>query len=326
MRVPFRHIAGHLVWSTSGSVWAIWRISPVGGRYVPTRVRDELLGRVTSLVRSLAGRRACSGSPPASTRPRLPIRWSTASTGSVFRPGARVPLSGWTCWPVRRCTAAPCGWRSRCPSRTAGSTSPRPVRRCGRSCPGPWACRPHRCPQTRCPSTPSRPVGSRRQSEAVCPCAPHLRRRSCGWCSTRCIGAWKSRCSRMPSSRLCTEAGSPTVSCAPPTPTSGRCASPKAAARSSRTRTAAAGTTSRTGSRSRRAAAGRRAGSRGGARTARRRCCAAGCRWSARRAPGTRRISRSPSSPQHEPSTPRTCSHSWNPWTSRSTSPWTFRW
>ncbi|MET7621953.1 ATP-binding protein [Streptomyces sp. NPDC005408] len=55
MRIPFRHIAGHLVWSTSGSVWAIWRISPVGGRYVPTRVRDELLGRVTSLVRSLAG-------------------------------------------------------------------------------------------------------------------------------------------------------------------------------------------------------------------------------------------------------------------------------
>jgi hypothetical protein len=55
MRIPFRHIAGHLVWSTSGSVWAIWRVAPVGGRYVPTRVRDELLGRVTSLVRSLAG-------------------------------------------------------------------------------------------------------------------------------------------------------------------------------------------------------------------------------------------------------------------------------
>ncbi|MCX4515928.1 ATP-binding protein [Streptomyces sp. NBC_01619] len=55
MRIPFRHIAGHLVWSTSGSVWAIWRVSPMGGRYVPARVRDELLGRVTALVRSLAG-------------------------------------------------------------------------------------------------------------------------------------------------------------------------------------------------------------------------------------------------------------------------------
>jgi len=55
MRIPFRHIAGHLVWSTSGSVWAVWRVAPVGGRYVPARVRDELLSRVTGLVRSLAG-------------------------------------------------------------------------------------------------------------------------------------------------------------------------------------------------------------------------------------------------------------------------------
>ncbi|WP_329046856.1 MULTISPECIES: ATP-binding protein [unclassified Streptomyces] len=55
MRIPFRHIAGHLVWSVSGTVWAIWRVTPVGGRYAPPQVRDELLSRVTSLVRSLAG-------------------------------------------------------------------------------------------------------------------------------------------------------------------------------------------------------------------------------------------------------------------------------
>ncbi|MFJ5218760.1 ATP-binding protein [Streptomyces sp. NPDC088354] len=55
MRIPFRHIAGHLVWSTSGAVWAVWRVGPMGGRYVPARVRDEVLGRVTGLVRSLAG-------------------------------------------------------------------------------------------------------------------------------------------------------------------------------------------------------------------------------------------------------------------------------
>ena len=55
MRVPIRHIAGHLVWSSVGSVWAIWRAQPIGGRYVPGRVRDELLGRVTALVRSLPG-------------------------------------------------------------------------------------------------------------------------------------------------------------------------------------------------------------------------------------------------------------------------------
>ncbi len=55
MRIPFRHIAGHLVWSTSGTVWALWRVAPVGGRYVAPQVRDEILSRVTSLVRSLAG-------------------------------------------------------------------------------------------------------------------------------------------------------------------------------------------------------------------------------------------------------------------------------
>ncbi|MGW0778432.1 ATP-binding protein [Streptomyces sp. NPDC002835] len=54
MRVPFRHVAGNLVWSASG-VWAVWRVDPTGGRYVPARVREELLDRVTGLVRSLSG-------------------------------------------------------------------------------------------------------------------------------------------------------------------------------------------------------------------------------------------------------------------------------
>ncbi|MER6691308.1 ATP-binding protein [Streptomyces minutiscleroticus] len=66
MRVPIRHIAGHLVWSTHGSVWALYRLHPgpderghreetVQGTYVPAAVRDEQLARVTHLVRSLSG-------------------------------------------------------------------------------------------------------------------------------------------------------------------------------------------------------------------------------------------------------------------------------
>ncbi|MET8571952.1 ATP-binding protein [Streptomyces sp. NPDC004783] len=66
MRVPVRHIAGHLVWSTHGSVWAIYRLHPgpdgdgqraeiVQGTYVPAAVRDEQLAKVTHLVRSLSG-------------------------------------------------------------------------------------------------------------------------------------------------------------------------------------------------------------------------------------------------------------------------------
>lgn len=66
MRVPIRHIAGHLVWSTHGSVWAVYRLHPgpdeqgrheetVQGTYVPAAVREEQLAKITHLVRSLAG-------------------------------------------------------------------------------------------------------------------------------------------------------------------------------------------------------------------------------------------------------------------------------
>ncbi|MEU1084278.1 ATP-binding protein [Streptomyces sp. NPDC005908] len=66
MRVPVRHIAGHLVWSTHGGVWAVYRLHPgpdakgqrtetVQGTYVPAAVRDEQLAKVTHLVRSLSG-------------------------------------------------------------------------------------------------------------------------------------------------------------------------------------------------------------------------------------------------------------------------------
>ncbi|MGV9653948.1 ATP-binding protein [Streptomyces sp. NPDC003554] len=66
MRVPIRHIAGHLVWSTQGSVWALYRLHPgpdaqgqreetVQGTHVPAAVREEQLAKITHLVRSLSG-------------------------------------------------------------------------------------------------------------------------------------------------------------------------------------------------------------------------------------------------------------------------------
>lgn len=66
VRIPIRHIAGHLAWSTHGSVWAIYRLHPepdargrreetIQGTYVPAAVRDEQLAQVTHLVRSLSG-------------------------------------------------------------------------------------------------------------------------------------------------------------------------------------------------------------------------------------------------------------------------------
>ncbi|MGW5465440.1 ATP-binding protein [Streptomyces sp. NPDC003996] len=66
MRVAIRHIAGHLVWSTQGSVWAVYRLHPgpdaqgrheesVQGTHVPSAVRDEQLAKTTHLVRSMSG-------------------------------------------------------------------------------------------------------------------------------------------------------------------------------------------------------------------------------------------------------------------------------
>ncbi|MFD5574756.1 ATP-binding protein [Streptomyces cadmiisoli] len=66
MKVPIRHIAGHLLWSTHGAVWAVYRLHPgpdvhgqrvetVQGTYVPAAVRDEQLSKITHLVRSLSG-------------------------------------------------------------------------------------------------------------------------------------------------------------------------------------------------------------------------------------------------------------------------------
>ena len=70
MRVSIRHIAGHLVWTAHGAVWAIYRLHPgtggdgrnaesVQGAYLPAQVRDELISKAAHLVRSLV----LAGSP-----------------------------------------------------------------------------------------------------------------------------------------------------------------------------------------------------------------------------------------------------------------------
>nr|WP_206328430.1 ATP-binding protein [Streptomyces sp. S3(2020)] len=61
-----RHIAGHLVWSAQGSVWALYRLHPgpdacgqveesVQGTHVSAAARDEQLAKITHMVRSLSG-------------------------------------------------------------------------------------------------------------------------------------------------------------------------------------------------------------------------------------------------------------------------------
>lgn len=50
-----RHIAGNVVWSATGEVWAVWRVEPQGGPYMSGRERSQITGQVTSLLRALPG-------------------------------------------------------------------------------------------------------------------------------------------------------------------------------------------------------------------------------------------------------------------------------
>jgi hypothetical protein len=55
MRVPIRHIVDNLLWSASGTVWSVFRVTPTSNRYAPARARAELVSRLTSMVRQLEG-------------------------------------------------------------------------------------------------------------------------------------------------------------------------------------------------------------------------------------------------------------------------------
>ena len=55
MRVPLRHVVDNLVWTVHGTVWAMFRVAPVTTGYASARARQELLGRMTTMVRQLAG-------------------------------------------------------------------------------------------------------------------------------------------------------------------------------------------------------------------------------------------------------------------------------
>ncbi|MET9955987.1 ATP-binding protein [Streptomyces sp. NPDC006339] len=61
MKVQIRHIVDHLVWSTTGTVWAVWSLTPSGSRYMSDRVRDDLHTRIANLVRSLPGKARLHG-------------------------------------------------------------------------------------------------------------------------------------------------------------------------------------------------------------------------------------------------------------------------
>ncbi|GAA1438987.1 ATP-binding protein [Nocardiopsis tropica] len=55
MQIPIQHIIGNLAWTTSGQVWALWRVTPSPYLHASPRARAELHAQTTSLLKRLTG-------------------------------------------------------------------------------------------------------------------------------------------------------------------------------------------------------------------------------------------------------------------------------
>ena len=75
MRSPARTIAGHLMWTRTGSVWAIWRLTALPYGYRPTKDKLEARALHQALIRALPGESlllgVCAGLDPAAVVERM---------------------------------------------------------------------------------------------------------------------------------------------------------------------------------------------------------------------------------------------------------------
>lgn len=55
MRIPVRHIAGHVIWTRHGTCWALWRVEGSGHARSSRTVRERRLRALESLVKQLRG-------------------------------------------------------------------------------------------------------------------------------------------------------------------------------------------------------------------------------------------------------------------------------
>lgn len=55
MRLPVRHISGHLIWTTAATVWAVWRVDTENYTHASRSTKRERLDSLESLFKSLRG-------------------------------------------------------------------------------------------------------------------------------------------------------------------------------------------------------------------------------------------------------------------------------
>ncbi|SEG85692.1 AAA-like domain-containing protein [Actinacidiphila yanglinensis] len=53
--MPIRHVAGNVVWTTHGTAWGVWRVSPVNYTHTSAEAKRQRLEQVTSMVKALTG-------------------------------------------------------------------------------------------------------------------------------------------------------------------------------------------------------------------------------------------------------------------------------
>lgn len=119
MRSPARAMAGHLIWTRGGTVWATWRLRPLPYGYRPVKDKHDARGVHQALFRALPGESVllgvCAGLDSAAVVERMiegiPLEdcpdWAaeceaTLDTLDEIGPGQRV---FWLCVPLRNSTA-----------------------------------------------------------------------------------------------------------------------------------------------------------------------------------------------------------------------------
>lgn len=55
MRLPVRHISGHLIWTTNASVWGVWRVDTDNYTHASRATKRERLDALEALFKALRG-------------------------------------------------------------------------------------------------------------------------------------------------------------------------------------------------------------------------------------------------------------------------------
>ena len=56
MRLPIRHVAGQLLFTTTGTVWSVWRVEPVTYAHASRKAKVALLDDTEALLKSRRAR------------------------------------------------------------------------------------------------------------------------------------------------------------------------------------------------------------------------------------------------------------------------------